>query len=154
MGQCGPCVVLGRRRIRGGLGRILWHSMSCNVGVWVKSSLLEMCVCNTWRGRIAWDCNVLVWHFNGKLLKNLNVLCANLCIKKWKKLIGFKLHNVLLHFIKYFCVSSTLNGKNVCEVLVFGVGNCLLSQEDNNWYMVIWKEIIWRLMFAWHMGSL
>jgi hypothetical protein len=61
---------------------------------------------------------------------------------------------VLLHFIKYFCVSSTKNGKNVCEVLVFGVGNCLLPQEGNNQWMVIWKEIIWRLTFAWHMGSL
>ncbi len=30
-------------------------------------------------------------------------------LKKWRKLIWFKLHNVLLHFIKYFCGSSTRN---------------------------------------------
>jgi hypothetical protein len=92
------------------------------------------CVCVTpKKGKVAWDCNVLVWYFNGKLLKNLNGLSVNLCIKKWKKFVWFKLHNVLLHFIKCFCVSSTKNGKNVCEVFVFGVKNYLLSQEDNNW---------------------
>jgi len=67
MGQYGPYMVLWRRRIKGGLGRILWHSMSCNIGVWVKSFLLEMCVCVTFEeGRITWDCMVLVQYFNGK----------------------------------------------------------------------------------------
>ncbi len=112
-------------------------------------------VCVTFEeGRITWDCIVLVRYFNEKWLKNLNVLCVSLSIKKWRKLVWFKLHNVLLHFIKYFCVSSTKNGKNVCKVLVFGIGSCLLPQESNSQYMVVWKEIIWRLTFAWYMGSL
>jgi hypothetical protein len=71
-------VALWKRKIRGGFGRLLGHSISLQLGVGDRELFWRNLWCNTKKEGIIENVFLLVCYFNGKWLKHFYVFCVSL----------------------------------------------------------------------------